>query len=166
MQDTLTQIEHWIEALNRQYAPNCQSCTQFSEPFAGFYSPEFLAEVGFVLVDEIPRPDLPALNELGLDEFLVMEASAITFADTYYVRHQAKERMSLHFHELVHVLQWRELGVRGFIERYITELLQYGYRDAPLEKMAYTLDTHFSSGGDALDVATCVQRQLQDSKHD
>ncbi len=39
-------------------------------------------------------------------------------------------------HELVHVTQYEHLGMRAFVLRYLTELLTYGYYDAPLERAA------------------------------
>jgi len=61
---------------------------------------------------------------------------------------------------LVHVLQWRELGTQGFIERYIREIQDFGYDDAPLEKMAYALDGHYQNKGRHLSVEQFVREKL------
>lgn len=77
----------------------------------------------------------------GLSRTLVdMDVAGITYNDTYYIKKEAANELRVHFHELVHVLQWRELAPQGFIERYIREIQYFGYNNAPLEKMAYALD--------------------------
>jgi hypothetical protein len=44
---------------------------------------------------------------------------------------------SLLAHELAHVLQWRVLGVFGFICEYARHFLWQGYEGHPLEKVAH-----------------------------
>jgi hypothetical protein len=44
---------------------------------------------------------------------------------------------SLLAHELAHVLQWRTLGVFGFILQYARHFLQQGYEGHPLEMVAH-----------------------------
>lgn len=62
--------------------------------------------------------------------------------------------------ELVHVLQWQYLGSQNFIQRYLSEMQEYGYNDAPLEKMAYGLQGHYSSNGVPIDVPSFVRQNL------
>jgi len=71
------------------------------------------------VIGEIPKPDFPELRERGLGDFIDMEVEGITYDDTYYVKAGAANELRLHFHELVHVAQWRELTPKGFMERYI-----------------------------------------------
>jgi len=47
---------------------------------------------------------------------------------------------------LVHVIQWERLGVDDFLLAYGAGLMQFGYRDSPLEKMAYSLQYGFDRG--------------------
>ena len=68
--------------------------------------------------------------------------------------------VALHFHELVHVAQWSILGAKKFIERYIAEIQNHGYDNAPLERMAYGLQDHFSGKKGALDVFGYVQQKI------
>ncbi|WP_339783504.1 hypothetical protein [uncultured Marinobacter sp.] len=68
--------------------------------------------------------------------------------------------LRLHFHELVHVVQWRELRPQGFIERYIREIQDFGYYEAPLENMAYALDEHYQNKGRHLSVEQFVRENL------
>jgi hypothetical protein len=69
--------------------------------------------------------------------------SGITFKDTYFVRSDMIESESLHFHELVHVIQWDRLGVNNFLMAYGFGLYHCGYRNSPLEEIAYSLQRRF-----------------------
>jgi len=57
-----------------------------------------------------------------------------------------KDRESIHFHELVHIIQWDELGAEKFILTYGINLLASGYRQHPLEAIAYDLQAEFDQG--------------------
>jgi hypothetical protein len=156
----IEKLEQWIHQENSSDKDIRQSCSVFQEDFKGFYSPAFLETAFFVVTDEIPKPDFPELREAGLGAFIDMNVDGITYNDTYYVKQGAADELRLHFHELVHVLQWRELTPRGFIDRYLWEIQEYGYDEAPLEKMAYALDGHYQKGDRPLDVEQFVRDNL------
>jgi hypothetical protein len=51
---------------------------------------------------------------------------------------------SLLFHELVYLIQYRQLGIPAFANRYVNGFLAGGgYNDLPLERCAYELDARF-----------------------
>lgn len=156
----IERIEEWIRQVNTSHEPLRRSCSVFQDHFSGFYSPTFLASAHFVIVESIPKPDLPELREAGLGDFINMDVAGITYDDTYYVQRRAANELRLHFHELVHVLQWRQLKPSGFIKRYIDEIQTYGYEEAPLEKMAFRLDAHYQSGGQSFNVEDYVRKNL------
>src|ERR1017187_10830475 len=59
------------------------------------------------------RPPVPPLSALGLREFADFEgqpARGITYRDTSFLGRADAKDESLHFHELVHVVQWQVLG--------------------------------------------------------
>ena len=56
---------------------------------------------------------------------------------------QGRETEALHFHELVHVVQWARLGVDNFLLAYGAGLLQFDYEKTPLERMAYSMQAQF-----------------------
>ena len=90
-----------------------------------------------------------------------MNAIGITYKNTYFIKKGNENNLTLHFHELVHVLQWQHLGAKDFISRYIKEILQYGYKDAPLEKMAFQLDHHYRNNkGVVFSIPNYVQQKL------
>ncbi|OIN04462.1 hypothetical protein BFR47_06050 [Oceanisphaera psychrotolerans] len=153
-------IEEWICQVNASYENMRRPCTVFQKHFNDFYSHSFLETAYFVVVDKIPKPDFPELREAGLGAFIDMDAKGITYDDTYYVTKRAAHELRLHFHELVHVIQWQELTPQGFIARYIQEMQTYGYDDAPLERMAYALDAHYQASGQKFSVEQFVRKSL------
>lgn len=153
-------IEQWIHQVNSSHKKVRQSCSFFDGYFKGFYSPGFLETAFFVVTNEIPKLDFPELREAGLGGFIDMDVSGITYNDTYYVKQGAANVLRLHFHELVHVIQWRELTPQGFIERYMREIQDFGYDEAPLEKMAYALDGHYQKKGRHLSVEQFVRENI------
>ncbi len=153
-------IEAWIDSTNLKYQSQRNTCSIFSTSFSEFYSENFLKDAYFVVVDNIPKPDFPELREAGLGDFMDMEANGITYKNTYYINEASAEDLRVHFHELVHVAQWGFLGAQGFIVRYIHEIQNYGYDNAPLELMAYGLDDHYSQGKTPMDVLSYVRSHL------
>ncbi|GAC30387.1 hypothetical protein GPAL_3541 [Glaciecola pallidula DSM 14239 = ACAM 615] len=89
-----------------------------------------------------------------------MDVDGITYKNTYYLLPQIASGLRLHFHELVHVAQWAQLGAVAFIERYISEIQTFGYESAPLEKIAYALDSFFSNGGEKFDITSYIAQKI------
>jgi hypothetical protein len=94
-------------------------------------------------------------------EFEAMPARGITYLDTYFILWHEAERESLHFHELVHVVQWQVLGPERFLAMYADGLVKQGYRNSPLEVMAYDHEARFNADGEVYPVETEVRQQLQ-----
>ena len=153
-------IEIWIDCINIYYADERQSCSKFIESFSGFFPSSALEQSYFVVTENIPKPELASLRDNGLDAFLDMQLNGITYKNTYYILPSKAQDLSLHFHELVHVLQWKHLGPKNFIARYMKEIKEFGYLDSPLEKMAFSLDRHYSRGGVVLDINHYVSQHL------
>ncbi|GEB71468.1 hypothetical protein PCARR_a1422 [Pseudoalteromonas carrageenovora IAM 12662] len=101
----LEQIENWIDSTNLKYSSQKVSCDKFSNEFDGFYPTEFLKNAYYVVVDQIPKPDFVGLREMGLGDFVDMDAAGITYKNTYYILPHVATNLRVHFHELVHVAQ-------------------------------------------------------------
>ena len=146
-QSTLPAVREWIEKTLEENRPNAVSVTSLSFPRLSMVLPlDLLARAQVVVVTgKVP---FPPLSRMGLPEFTQMEnmlMTGITYKDTFFLSH-LHQTESLHFHELVHVIQWERLGVDNFLLAYGVGLMQFGYRDSPLEKMAYSLQTDFDRG--------------------
>jgi hypothetical protein len=70
------------------------------------------------------------------------DMAGITFEDV--IVHVEPLETSLLFHELVHAVQYKHLGLQRFAERYVRGFLTRGsYEEIPLEKQAYELEDKF-----------------------
>jgi hypothetical protein len=70
--------------------------------------------------------------------------AAITFVDTVVSHEPFTDRLL--FHELVHVVQYENLGLEGFADKYVRGFLSGGsYDGIPLEMNAYELDGRFAA---------------------
>lgn len=156
----LVKINDWIDQTLKNHSNQIASCECFSSQFDGFYPTEFLSNSYFVAVDRLPKPDFPELRQAGFGSFIDMDLEGITYKNTYFIKKGYESDIALHFHELVHVLQWQNLGALPFIQRYMEEVLRLGYRDAPLEKMAYDLQDHFSMRREPLSIPDYVKNKI------
>jgi len=143
----LPNVLEWIDVTLEENKPNAFPIVGLAFPRLGKALPlDFLGRAKVVVVKgKIP---FPPLSRMGISEFKQMEdmqMAGITYRDTFFVSHLYQTE-SIYFHELVHVVQWERLGANDFLLAYGAGLLQFGYRNCPLEKMAYSLQTDFDRG--------------------
>ena len=124
-----------------------------------YFSRELLT-AKVVVVDRVPVPPLTALGIPGFDDFESMQAAGITYLDTFFVDRRFAADESLHFHEMIHVIQWQVLGPKGFLAAYAEGLARFGYRDSPLEVMAYDLQACFENESEPFDAERLVRESL------
>ncbi len=112
-------------------------------------------------MERVPNPpfyaDLEKLGFTGLPNFATMPA--ITFDDVV-VFHDALTPQLI-FHELVHVVQYRLLGVDEFARLYVRGYLHGGYDGTPLEVCAYELDGRFIMGSVGFNVEAEVKAWVE-----
>ena len=141
-----------------------------AQALAPFFPPETLAAARVAIVPRIPLSRVLRLaRRLGISAVDADRLLGITYLDTIVVpEHRAGPvPLSTLFHELVHVEQARQLGVRGFVERYIRGWLENGrqYAAIPLERDAYALERRFRAApGEPFDVGGEVARQLAEAR--
>jgi hypothetical protein len=139
-------------------------------PLVPFFRPDVLNTTRVVELqnERVANPNFyPMLENLGftdLPDFSTM--AAITFNDVI-VSHQPLNP-GLLFHELIHVEQYRQLGVNRFAELYVKGFLEGGcYEAIPLELNAYGLEGNFRKAphrGFSVEheVAAWLQREAED----
>jgi hypothetical protein len=118
-----------------------------------------------VAVERLP---FPPVAEYGLTELAGMDArsmAAITFGDTIFVR-SSRPSEGLVFHELVHLVQWRTLGIDDFLLTYAVGLARHGYAGTPLETIAYRLQEQFEEGRTRSDVSDTVAAAARAARDD
>ena len=154
-------VRDWIAETLAASAAKAKPVAAFNFPrLPGYYSADLLARAKVVFVDKCPVPPLSGIGLNQFADFENMNASGITYLDTYFVLWHEAERESLHFHELVHLIQWQILGAEHFLAMYADGLEKHGYRDSPLEVMAYDHEARFNSNERPYSVEEAVRDQL------
>ncbi len=156
-------ITRWIQHTLSQHAASAKpvaSCGFSRLPH--YYNGNILAGAKVVVVPRVPVPPLTAMGLTRFGDFERMDMAGITYFHTYFVRSDEARRESLHFHELVHVVQWGVLGAERFLASYADGLERFGYRHSPLEEMAYDLQTRFDDDPRPFDVAAVCNSLLQE----
>ena len=126
-----------------------------------YFSQALLELTAVVSVDKVP---VPPLSALGLTQFAAFEQGnydGVTYLDTFFVKHHRATDERLFFHELIHVVQWRLLGPERFVASYAVGLEALGYRDSPLEIMAYDAEEKFVRSSQPYDAEKLVAEQLR-----
>ena len=153
-------ILKWIQQTLDAHAHERRAVSSFNFPRLPRYFSEGLLNTASVV--RCDRPPVPPLSALGLREFADFEsqpARGITYLDTYFLWHADATDESLHFHELVHVVQWQVLGPKDFLLLYAAGLAESGCRDCRLEAMAYEHQRRFDAGDPPYSVEAEVREQ-------
>lgn len=147
-------VTQYITAQRAQYMPRALPLLAGQRTkMAAFFSTELLESVRLLVLDgeRVVNPDFyPMLRSVGFNNLPDQSTmGAITFVDSVVSHGQFAD--GLLFHELVHVEQYRQLGVSNFSTLYVRGfLVGGGYEGIPLERNAYTLGERFEK-----DPTTC-----------
>jgi hypothetical protein len=145
-------VAQYITTRREKYAARAIPLSaQQKAKMAGFFSPELLDNVRLLVLsgERVANPDFyPMLRGLGFDNLPDQSAmGAITFSDTVVSHGPFTD--GLLFHELVHVEQYRQLGIPSFSRLYVRGFLNGGGYDAiPLERNAYMLGERYEKDTD------------------
>jgi hypothetical protein len=155
----LPAIWEWILAYTESTAGHGVTVASLAVPnLAACYPKQLLESTRVVIVDEICYPPL---EQFGLVEFKSLQLttwSGITFDGVYYLRRDVV-CPALHFHELVHVVQYRRVGFKQFLWAYSVGLALHRYENSSLEKMAYDLQLEFENGIYRRSLLTDIERR-------
>ena len=121
---------------------------EIKQAFEPYFDQVLLNETRVVVSEELGLPAVPCerlLRTFGMHMPSMELISAITLNDVVAVRDRPSLRLL--FHELVHVAQFRLLGVATFAQLYVRGFLAEGsYEAIPLERCASNLEERFLSG--------------------
>ncbi|MBP8696149.1 MAG: hypothetical protein KBH73_06785 [Syntrophobacterales bacterium] len=134
-------IRSWVERTLAAHEKDARPVADLIEPcglrrLPGYFDTAFLARVRCAAVDRVPMPPLASLGLKRFTGFETTRWAGITYGDIYFVDRRFACSESLHFHELIHAVQWDCLGFDRFILAYARGLLREGYARSPLEVMA------------------------------
>ncbi len=143
MNDAAAPIAAWMQGVAAEIAPQSHPVGDSGFERLPAYFPEpWLTQTR---VATVPRIPLPPLSRFGLPEFASLEqmaAAGITL-DRLCVVHEEQATESVHFHELVHAVQWAALGPTPYMLTYAVGLLEHGYAQSPLEVAAFDFQSQF-----------------------
>ncbi len=162
-------VSQYISAQREKYAPRAIPLSvQQKTALKGFLSAEVLDGTRLLVLrgERVGNPDFyPMLGSLGFNNLPDQSTmGAITFSDVV-VSHEPFSN-GLLFHELVHVEQYRQLGIPRFSELYVHGFLNGGsYEAIALEVNAYTLSGRFEAHpAQQFSVAEEVRRWVVEGK--
>ena len=160
-------VSPWIaETVNGHFHVASNVANQQFRRLQLYFRHEVLTSTRILAADKVP---VPPFRAMGLMKFTGLEhhnAASISYPGIYFVRREYQEDESLHFHELVHILQWRQLGTEQFLRCYAEGLERRALRMSenracPLEAMACALQRRFHEEWLSFDVAAEVQKQFE-----
>ena len=156
-------IAGWIHKTLAEHAKAAQpvAALGFSR-LPDYYDKQILESTKVVFVAKVPVPQLGAMGLVRFGELERVDLRGITYHDTYFIQADYAQDESLHFHELVHAIQWRALGPETFLAFYADGLERFGYWKSPLEAMAYDLQTRFDHGAQPFSVNAACQSLIRE----
>lgn len=142
---------HWIESQRAQHRVHADPLPDTTlAALSGFFEKGTLDRTRIRHVPSIENPpfykEFEEAGEAFPLDFTVW--AAITFGDVILVNGEQVPGPPSHsvvFHEMVHVVQYDELGIHEFARRYVTPFLQsrFNYMSIPLESVAFDLQGRF-----------------------
>ena len=111
------QLLGWIQKTLGDYENDAQPVASMHfARLSRYFDHSLLETVKFIAIDRLPMPPLSAM---GLDRFAAFEQGnfdGITYLNRYFIKRPLITEEPLHFHELIHVIQWRLLGPEPFLQ--------------------------------------------------
>ena len=142
---------HWIESQRAQHRVHADPLPDTTlAALSGFFEKGTLDRTRIRHVPSIENPpfykEFEEAGEAFPLDFTVW--AAITFGDVILVNGEQVPWPPSHtvvFHEMVHVVQYDELGIHEFARRYVTPFVQsrFNYMSIPLESVAFDLQGRF-----------------------
>jgi hypothetical protein len=147
LRQALPRVLAWIDGYVAKHEAEATPVLNFGFPgLLQHYGADLLRSSRVVLVERVVAPPMAAVGLPQFAAFNNLSLGGITYRNVYFVDRQQARREDLHFHELVHVTQWDELGPEAFLKLYGVQLAAFGYERAPLEQTAYGLQRMFVQG--------------------
>ena len=146
-----TMVEEYITSSRNKFAPQAVPLTEAQRgAMQAFFPAEILDSARLCVLrgKRVPNPSMYSMAKMmgirNLPDF--SEMAAITFVDVVVSHEEFSDPML--FHELVHVVQYAQMGVKEFSVSYVNGFIQGGsYEEIPLEKSACTLEGRYSQNG-------------------
>ena len=158
----LPDILEWINETTTYYKQNAFYTNELNiSRLSDYYPQQLLQNTQVAIVKRCPIPPLAKLGIKSMSAYENWEPSGVQYKDMYFVRKDLKYWNVVHFHELVHTTQWQILKDNAYMNLYGTGIIEQGYRNSPLEEMAWRLQHSFESKSIPFDVNKIVRMELE-----
>ncbi len=155
MRTLMQESYRWIMLQRSSYVLSGRRISEEDrEKLRPYFTSGIVDRTRIAFVDRIDNPPFYSrLKAMGVaNPINFPDMLGITFVDfiviSKTIARKPEDRLPILFHELVHVLQYRALGPRRFVEQYLGGWFKNGgkYDAIPLEKQAYDLQARFERG--------------------
>ena len=162
-ENKLPAVHAWITAIVEEYRHVAQPVGSFGfTRLPAYFAKDTLEQAQVVIVDSVPKPPLSALGLANFSDFETLDSDGITYQNVYFLNRARVNDESLHFHELIHVVQWSLLGGERFLLAYaLAHVSSGGYRNNPFERIAYDLQALFVDLPTPFQVEPLVRQHLK-----
>lgn len=145
-------VKDWINVLLKKNAAVARSISESGfHKLPQYYSKEIFELAKIVITNKPPQIPLSSMGLTQFRDFENLDIAGVTYLNTFFVRSDYAHIEAIHFHELVHIVQWKHLGIDKFLLMYGFGLMKYGYKNSPLEVLAYKLQADFENTNESWD---------------
>ena len=161
-------VESFILSNRKKYLPQAAPLEpEWLAPLEPYFPGDILRNTRFLVLKDSRIDDPPfysmakMMGVRNLPSF--SDVAAVTFVDVVVSHEEWSE--SLLFHELVHVVQYAQLGNKEFASRYVSGYIKGGsYEEIPLEKNATQLEERFGRKNATFLVSDEVRNWIEKGK--
>ena len=147
-------VHGWIESQRAEYLPDARPLTDRERiALSSHFAEETLGRARVAQVERVPSPPffgglLKQLEFIGKRvHFNFSAAAGITFGECVLIV-DPRVPIDLLFHEMMHVEQYRMLGMKEFARAYVQGIVDsnFIYEKIPLEAIAFGMTARFAAG--------------------
>lgn len=143
-----TAIYRWVKAQERIIELEGRPLSSASYKDALSLGIKYPDKVRVCAVDKVVLPisgfaSGPLGNFLSCRFVDMLSTDGVAYGYGIYVTKYREQDRALIYHELIHVKQMEDMGLENFIEKYVNDLVTFGYRESPLEQEAYSKTDEF-----------------------
>lgn len=161
-------VEREIDRIAEHYKDQARPISELGfTKLAKFFPPAVLDRMKYVVVETLPIPFANQAGHKALealhDVINPTKAAAIVLKDTIYLKEPYLKNESFFCHELIHTLQWEQLGTNEFLKSYTNDFSRFlqqeekpykAYRKVRMEEMAFGLQDFFDLKADSMSPGT------------
>ncbi len=167
IESTVAWLSEWRERLRPQSVSIAEADKEY---LAAYFRETTIDHVTYAVDEEMPNP--PAFEAMAREGGamplnLSANANGIPFIDTILISRRSSEhdawRRQCLFHEMVHIVQFDQLGLDRWAELYVSGSAAFGYRymKNPMELDCQVLEHQYYANGILISVEEFIRSRVQ-----